>query len=151
MIEQAVHAKAKNLLRRRARSRSMSEAVRESAVDLSIKVRSKLAITVSMVWPMIQPFTIRPLMVILFILRALVEFSLWVLNWRFPAWAFNGIAIKDMTTTGQQIDLRLQQACFWPWQYFMAKKRAWTNMSITRAQYIRYTAARLTILLSINV
>ncbi|KAK5822171.1 N-acetylglucosaminyl transferase component-domain-containing protein [Linnemannia elongata] len=138
MIEQAVHAKAKNLLRRRARSRSMSEAVRESAVDLSIKVRSKLAITVSMVWPMIQPFTIRPLMVILFILRALVEFSLWVLNWRFPAWAFNGIAIKDMTTTGQQIDLRLQQACFWPWQYFMAKKRAWTNMSITRAQYISF-------------
>ena len=129
----------------------MSEAVRESAVDLSIKVRSKLAITVSMVWPMIQPFTIRPLMVILFILRVLVEFSLWVLNWRFPAWAFNGIAIKDMTTTGQQIDLRLQQACFWPWQYFMAKKRAWTNMSITRAQYIRYTAARLIILRSINV
>ncbi|KAG9068944.1 phosphatidylinositol N-acetylglucosaminyltransferase subunit gpi1 [Linnemannia hyalina] len=137
-IEQAVHAKAKNLLRRRARSRSMSEAVRESAVDLSIKVRSKLAITVSMVWPRIQPFTIRPLMVILFVLRALVEFSLWVLNWRFPAWAFNGIAIKDMTTTGQQIDLRLQQACFWPWQYFMAKKRAWTNMSVTRAQYISF-------------
>ncbi|KAG0319994.1 phosphatidylinositol N-acetylglucosaminyltransferase subunit gpi1 [Linnemannia gamsii] len=137
-IEQAVHAKAKNLLRRRARSRSMSEAVRESAVDLSIKVRSKLAITVSMVWPMIQPFTIRPLMVVLFVLRALVEFSLWVLNWRFPAWAFNGIAIKDMTTTGQQIDLRLQQACFWPWQYFMAKKRAWTNTSITRAQYISF-------------
>lgn len=128
----------------------MSEAVRESAVDLSIKVRSKLAITVSKVWPMIQPFTIRPLMVVLFVLRALVEFSLWVLNWRFPAWAFNGIAIKDMTTTGQQIDLRLQQACFWPWQYFMAKKRAWTNTSITRAQYIRYTTARLIILHSIN-
>ncbi|KAG0374861.1 phosphatidylinositol N-acetylglucosaminyltransferase subunit gpi1 [Mortierella sp. AD032] len=66
MIEQAVHAKAKNLLRRRARSRSMSEAVRESAVDLSIKVRSKVAITVSMVWPKIQPFTIRPLIVLLF-------------------------------------------------------------------------------------
>ncbi|KAK3834452.1 MAG: N-acetylglucosaminyl transferase component-domain-containing protein [Linnemannia gamsii] len=138
MIEQAVHAKAKNLLRRRARSRSMSEAVRESAVDLSIKVRSKVAITVSMVWPKIQPFTIRPLIVLLFVLRAIVEFSLWVLNWRFPAWAFNGIAIKDMTTTGQQIDLRLQQACFWPWQYFMAKKRAWTNTSITRAQYISF-------------
>ncbi|KAF9911390.1 phosphatidylinositol N-acetylglucosaminyltransferase subunit gpi1 [Linnemannia zychae] len=136
IIEQAVHSKAKNLLRRRARSRSMSEAVRESAVDLSIKVRSKVAITISTVWPMIQPFTIRPLIVLLFVLRAIVEFSLWVLNWRFPTWAFNGIAIKDMTTTGQQIDLRLQQACFWPWQYFMAKKRAWTNTSITRAQYI---------------
>ncbi|KAF9925834.1 phosphatidylinositol N-acetylglucosaminyltransferase subunit gpi1 [Linnemannia zychae] len=137
-IEQAVHAKAKNLLRRRARSRSMSEAVRESAVDLSIKVRSKLAITTSVVWPMVQPFTIRPLMVLLFVLRAIVEFSLWILNWRFPSWVFNGIAIKDMTTTGQQIDLRLQQACFWPWQYFMAKKRAWTNTSITRAQYISF-------------
>ncbi|KAG9320718.1 hypothetical protein KVV02_000596 [Mortierella alpina] len=136
--EQAIHAKAKNLLRRRARSRSMSEAVRESAVDLSIKVRSKLAITASTLWPVIQPFTIRPLMLILFVLRTMVEISLWILNWKFPAWAFNGIAIKDMTTTGQQIDLRLQQACFWPWQYFMARKKAWTNTSITRAQYISF-------------
>ncbi|KAF9184752.1 TP53-regulated inhibitor of apoptosis 1 [Haplosporangium sp. Z 767] len=137
-MEQAVHAKAKNLLRRRARSRSMSEAVRESAVDLSIKVRSKLGVTVMTLWPMIQPFTIRPLMVIMFVLRALVEISLWILNWRFPSWAFNGIAIKDITTAGQQIDLRLQQACFWPWQYFMARKKAWTNTSITRAQYISF-------------
>ncbi|ORZ07245.1 N-acetylglucosaminyl transferase component-domain-containing protein [Lobosporangium transversale] len=137
-MEQAVHAKAKNLLRRRARSRSMSEAVRESAVDLTIKVRSKLTVAVTTLWPMIQPFTIRPLMVILLILRALVEVSLWVLNLRFPSWVFNGIAVKDMTTTGQQIDLRLQQACFWPWQYFMAKKKAWTNTSITRAQYISF-------------
>ncbi|KAG0055651.1 phosphatidylinositol N-acetylglucosaminyltransferase subunit gpi1 [Gryganskiella cystojenkinii] len=135
-MELAVHAKAKNLLRRRARSRSMSEAVRDSAMDLSIKVRSKLAVTVTTLWPMIQPFTIRPLIVLLFILRAIVEVCLWILNWKFPAWAFNGIAIKDITTTGQQIDLRLQQACFWPWQYFMAKRKAWTNMSITRAQYI---------------
>ncbi|KAF8984045.1 phosphatidylinositol N-acetylglucosaminyltransferase subunit gpi1 [Entomortierella lignicola] len=108
-MEHAIHAKAKNLLRRRARSRSMSEAVRESAVDLSIRVRSRLAVTATTLWPMIQPFTIRPLMVILFVLRMLVEISLWSLNWKFPAWAFNGIAIKDMTTTGQQIDLRLQQ------------------------------------------
>ncbi|KAG0305690.1 phosphatidylinositol N-acetylglucosaminyltransferase subunit gpi1, partial [Dissophora globulifera] len=137
-MEQAVHAKAKNLLRRRARSRSMSEAVRESAVDLSIKVRSKLAITITALWPMVQPFTVRPLMVILFVLRTLVEICLWILNWKFPAWAFNGIAIKDMSTTGQQIDLRLQQACFWPWQFFMAKQKAWNNTSITRAQYISF-------------
>ncbi|KAF9400797.1 phosphatidylinositol N-acetylglucosaminyltransferase subunit gpi1 [Mortierella sp. AD011] len=138
MMENAVHAKAKNLLRRRARSRSMSEAVRESAVDLSIRVRSRLSITATTLWPMIQPFTIRPIMVILFVLRMLVEIILWSLNWKFPAWAFNGIAIKDMTTTGQQIDLRLQQACFWPWQYVMVRKRAWTNTAITRAQYISF-------------
>lgn len=72
------------------------------------------------------------------LLRALVEICLWILNLKCPAWVFNGIAIKDMTTTGQQIDLRLQQACFWPWQYFMARKKAWTNMSITRAQYISF-------------
>ncbi|KAF9214603.1 phosphatidylinositol N-acetylglucosaminyltransferase subunit gpi1 [Podila verticillata] len=136
--EQAVRDKAKHFLRRRARGRSMSEAVRESAVDLSIKVRSKVAVTVTTLWPIIQPFTIRPLMVILFVLRALVEICLWILNLKFPDWAFNGIAIKDMTTTGQQIDLRLQQACFWPWQYFMARKKAWTNTSITRAQYISF-------------
>ncbi|KAF9387480.1 phosphatidylinositol N-acetylglucosaminyltransferase subunit gpi1 [Podila verticillata] len=136
--EQAVRDKAKHFLRRRARGRSMSEAVRESAVDLSIKVRSKVAVTVTTLWPIIQPFTIRPLMVILFALRALVEICLWILNLKFPEWAFNGIAIKDMTTTGQQIDLRLQQACFWPWQYFMARKKAWTNTSITRAQYISF-------------
>ncbi|KAG0033956.1 phosphatidylinositol N-acetylglucosaminyltransferase subunit gpi1 [Podila clonocystis] len=136
--EQAVWDKAKHFLRRRTRGRSMSEAVRDSAVDLSIKVRSKVAVTVTTLWPIIQPFTIRPLMVILFVLRALVEICLWILNLKFPEWAFNGMAIKDMTTTGQQIDLRLQQACFWPWQYFMARKKAWTNTSITRAQYISF-------------
>ncbi|KAK3828960.1 MAG: N-acetylglucosaminyl transferase component-domain-containing protein [Benniella sp.] len=135
-VEQAVHAKAKTLLRRRARSRSVSEAVRESAVDLSIKVRSKL--TMMALWPIAQPFMVWPFMVILSLLRALLEICLWILNLKFPAWVFNGIAIKDMTTTGQQIDLRLQQACFWPWQYFMARKEAWTNMSITRAQYISF-------------
>ncbi|KAG0089950.1 phosphatidylinositol N-acetylglucosaminyltransferase subunit gpi1 [Podila epicladia] len=100
--EKAVWDKAKHFLRRRTRSRSMSEAVRDSAVDLSIKI------------------------------------CLWILNLKFPDWAFNGMAIKDITTTGQQIDLRLQQACFWPWQYFMARKKAWTNTSITRAQYISF-------------
>ncbi|KAF9327125.1 phosphatidylinositol N-acetylglucosaminyltransferase subunit gpi1 [Podila minutissima] len=136
--EQAVWDKAEHFLRRRTRSRSMSEAVRDSAVDLSIKVRSKVAVTVTTLWPIIQPFTVRPLMVILFVLRALVEICLWILNLKFPDWVFNGMAIKDMTTTGQQIDLRLQQACFWPWQYFMARKKAWTNTSITRAQYISF-------------
>ncbi|KAF9428548.1 phosphatidylinositol N-acetylglucosaminyltransferase subunit gpi1 [Podila epigama] len=136
--EQAVRNKAKNFLRRRARGRSMSEAVRDSAVDLSMKVRSKVAVTVTTLWPIIQPFTIRPLIMVLFVLRLIVEICLWILNLKFPDWAFNGMAIKDMTTTGQQIDLRLQQACFWPWQYFMARKKAWTNMSITRAQYISF-------------
>ncbi|KAG0330692.1 phosphatidylinositol N-acetylglucosaminyltransferase subunit gpi1 [Podila humilis] len=136
--EQTVRKKADHFAKRRARSRSMSEAVRDSAIDLTIKVRSKVAVTVATLWPIVQPFTIRPLMVILFVLRALVEICLWILNLKFPGWAFNGIAVKDITTTGQQIDLRLQQACFWPWQYFMARKKAWTNTSITRAQYISF-------------
>ncbi|CAB5172650.1 unnamed protein product [Rhizophagus irregularis] len=36
----------------------------------------------------------------------------------------------------QQIDLRLQQACFWPWQYMLLRRRDWTNTATTRAQYI---------------
>ncbi|KAG0241250.1 phosphatidylinositol N-acetylglucosaminyltransferase subunit gpi1 [Actinomortierella wolfii] len=137
-LEQAAHAKAKKYLRRRTRSRSMSEAVRESAVDLSMKVRSKVAITAWALKPVVQPFITRPFMVLLAAGRLLIEIALYILNWKFPPWIFNGIAIKDLSTTGQQIDLRLQQACFWPWQYIMVRKRAWINTSVTRAQYISF-------------
>ncbi|KAG0268816.1 phosphatidylinositol N-acetylglucosaminyltransferase subunit gpi1 [Actinomortierella ambigua] len=137
-LEQAAHAKAKKYLRRRTRSRSMSEAVRESAVDLSMRVRSKVAITAWALKPIVQPFITRPLMVVLAVGRLLIEIALYVLNWRLPPWLLNGIAVKDLSTTGQQIDLRLQQVCFWPWQYIMVRKRAWTNTSVTRAQYISF-------------
>ncbi|KAF9977837.1 phosphatidylinositol N-acetylglucosaminyltransferase subunit gpi1 [Actinomortierella ambigua] len=137
-LEQAAHAKAKKYLRRRTRSRSMSEAVRESAVDLGMRVRSKVAITAWALKPVVQPFITRPLMVLLALGRLLIEIALYILNWRLPPWLLNGIAVKDLSTTGQQIDLRLQQACFWPWQYIMVRKRAWTNTSVTRAQYISF-------------
>lgn len=37
-----------------------------------------------------------------------------------------------------QVDLRLQQLCFWPGQYMLIRKRRWANTAATRAQYIRY-------------
>ena len=37
----------------------------------------------------------------------------------------------------QQLDLRLQQACFWPWQYTLVRRRDLANIATTRAQYIR--------------
>ncbi|CAI2181191.1 10048_t:CDS:10, partial [Funneliformis geosporum] len=69
-------------------------------------------------------------------LRIFAEIVLWILNLRFPPFMFNGMALKDLSATSQQIDLRLQQACFWPWQYMLLRRRDWTNTATTRAQYI---------------
>ncbi|RGB43993.1 N-acetylglucosaminyl transferase component-domain-containing protein [Rhizophagus diaphanus] len=71
-------------------------------------------------------------------LRIFAEMVLWILNLRFPPSMFNGMALKDLSATSQQIDLRLQQACFWPWQYMLLRRRDWTNTATTRAQYISF-------------
>ncbi|RUP48458.1 hypothetical protein BC936DRAFT_144533 [Jimgerdemannia flammicorona] len=87
-------------------------------------------------WPLLRPAIVHPLMLVLFVVRLVAEGALFLLNLRFPKWILNGVALKDLSAAAQQIDLRLQQACFWPWQYMLLRRRNWANMATTRAQYI---------------
>ncbi|ORX98268.1 Gpi1-domain-containing protein [Basidiobolus meristosporus CBS 931.73] len=80
----------------------------------------------------------QPLWIVLFMARVLAELALTFLNLNLPPWLLNGASLKDLTATGQQIELRLRLACFWPWQYSTLRKKRWTDSDITRAHYINF-------------
>ncbi|KAL9085949.1 MAG: hypothetical protein Q9159_004449 [Coniocarpon cinnabarinum] len=50
------------------------------------------------------------------------------------------IALRDLSASAQQVDLRLQQFCYWPVQYMTLKKRKddWESCSNNHAEYIRF-------------
>lgn len=85
----------------------------------------------------LQRLLLGPTLCLLFVFYCLAQLTLQILNTRLPQFPFNGVAIKDLSTAGQQIDLRLQQLYFWPRQYSMLRKRNWANTAETRAYYIR--------------
>ncbi|GAB5592264.1 pig-Q [Umbelopsis nana] len=86
----------------------------------------------------LRSFIIGPGMGLLFVVRFLIEITLFVLNLQMPKWILNGVALKDLSAAAQQVDLRLQQLCFWPGQYMLVRKRRWANTAATRAQYISF-------------
>ena len=49
-------------------------------------------------------------------------------------------ALTDISATAQQVDLRLQQFCYWPIQYLTLKerKKQWECISTNHSEYIRF-------------
>ncbi|CAO3662791.1 unnamed protein product [Umbelopsis ramanniana] len=86
----------------------------------------------------LRSFIIGPGMGLLFVVRFMIEIILYVLNLQLPKWILNGVALKDLSAAALQVDLRLQQLCFWPGQYMLIRKRRWANTAATRAQYISF-------------
>lgn len=69
--------------------------------------------------------------------RAAGEVFLRILEWRlFPESA----ALKDVSATAQQVDIRLQQFCYWPIQYLTLskRKRTWQSITNSHPEYIRF-------------
>ena len=69
--------------------------------------------------------------------RVIAEVILRVLEWRLrPDYA----ALKDISATAQQVDIRLQQFCYWPFQYLTLRKRKndWESMTMSHPDYIRF-------------
>ncbi|RHZ77639.1 hypothetical protein Glove_174g122 [Diversispora epigaea] len=124
--------------RRNRRSTSVSETVKKSALGIGIFVKDIALYPIYHLVPIIRPLLAHPIILFLMLVRIFAEVILWILNLRFPPWVFNGTALKDLFATSQQIDLRLQQACFWPWQYMLLRRRDWSNTAMTRAQYISF-------------
>ncbi|RIA98495.1 N-acetylglucosaminyl transferase component-domain-containing protein [Glomus cerebriforme] len=120
--------------RRNCHSISVSESMLRSAIF----IKKGFFYPIKYLLPFIRPILVQPIIVFLMLVRIFAEMVLWILNLRFPSSMFNGMALKDLSATSQQIDLRLQQACFWPWQYMLLRRRDWTNTSTTRAQYISF-------------
>lgn len=69
--------------------------------------------------------------------RMVAEIVLRVLEWRpHPESA----ALKDISATAQQVDIRLQQFCYWPIQYLTLRKRKddWESITDRHPDYIRF-------------
>ncbi|KAF4508480.1 hypothetical protein G6O67_004851 [Ophiocordyceps sinensis] len=51
-----------------------------------------------------------------------------------------GAALKDISATAQQIEIRLQQFCYWPMQYSTLRQRKmnWSSVNTSHPDYIRF-------------
>jgi phosphatidylinositol glycan class Q protein len=116
------------------RSLSVSERVVESATTL-------WGYVMAMIWDIITvwvyPVLRRGFVIGLICHRIIAELILRVLEWRLrPDYA----ALKDISATAQQVDIRLQQFCYWPMQYLKLRKRKndWESVTINHPDYIRF-------------
>ncbi len=69
--------------------------------------------------------------------RIAAEVVLQVVEWRPRS---ESAALKDVSATAQQVDIRLQQFCYWPLQYITLRKRKddWESVTTSHPEYIRF-------------
>lgn len=122
--------------RRLKRALSVSEHVVESAKDLGDYLYNALE---SVAWVWIWPFLSQVFVSILMANRIAAEVTLRILHWRTPA-SPDAPALKDISATAQQLDIRLQQFCYWPIQYLALRKRkaGWGSITNSHPDYIRF-------------
>ncbi|KIW02765.1 uncharacterized protein PV09_05829 [Verruconis gallopava] len=119
---------------RSRRAKSVSERVVQTANNLWDFV-------LLTIWHVVTVW-IYPVMTQLFVYglvahRIAGEGILLVLDWRlFPRQA----ALKDVSATAQQVDIRLQQFCYWPIQYMTLRQRkqTWQSNTNSHPEYIRF-------------
>jgi phosphatidylinositol N-acetylglucosaminyltransferase subunit Q len=119
---------------RTRRSMSAAERVVESATTLwdYLLLQAWQVVTV---W--IYPSLRRIFVIGLICHRLIAETILRILEWRLrPGYA----ALKDVSATAQQVDIRLQQFCYWPIQYLTLIKRKddWESITTSHPDYIRF-------------
>jgi len=120
--------------RRSRRSLSVSERVVESATTMRDFV-------ILAVWQLITlylyPVVRRGFVIGLLCHRVVAEALLLLLEWR-PKPDF--AALKDISATAQQVEIRLQQFCYWPMQYVTLRKRKkdWESVTTSHPDYIRF-------------
>lgn len=119
---------------RQKRSLSVSEMVVESASTVwDYFVVAIWHLTTVWVYPIIT----RIFVVGLICHRGVAEIVLRILEWRPHS---GSAALKDVSATAQQIDIRLQQFCYWPIQYLTLRKRKddWESVTDSHPDYIRF-------------
>jgi phosphatidylinositol glycan class Q protein len=120
--------------RRMKRALSVSERVVESANNLWDYIYASLWYFLTVwVWPVAAQLFILGLMAH----RIAAEYILRFLDRRLSP---DAPALKDISATAQQIDIRLQQFCYWPIQYITLRKRktSWGSITNSHPEYIRF-------------
>ncbi|KAI1370807.1 Gpi1-domain-containing protein [Hypoxylon crocopeplum] len=116
------------------RTLSVSERVVEHAVNMRDYVIVWLwDMTVLYVFPIIR----KAFVLLLLGHRIAAEALLLVLEWRARP---NSPALKDVSATAQQVEIRLQQFCYWPMQYvkLRLRKNDWDSVTTSHPDYIRF-------------
>lgn len=121
--------------RRTERAQSVGERVVKSANIIWASVNGAL----SHLWAV----WMYPLIAYVFVLaliaqRFMSEIALRALDWR--AGSSDSPALKDLSATAQQLDIRLQQLCYWPIQFMTLRKRKenWASITTSHPDYIRF-------------
>ncbi|MCJ1350318.1 MAG: phosphatidylinositol N-acetylglucosaminyltransferase subunit gpi1 [Icmadophila ericetorum] len=119
---------------RQKRSLSVSERVVESATTVWDYILVGI-------WHMLTLW-IFPVLTRIFIIglichRCVAEVILYILEWRLRP---ESAALRDLSATAQQVDIRLQQFCYWPIQYTTLRKRKddWESKTDRHPDYIRF-------------
>ena len=115
---------------RQRRALSVSERVVESASTIWDFIMSIVCL-----W--VFPIILETFKIGLICHRLVAELILRILEWRIHA---NSAALKDISATAQQYDIRLQQFCYWPIQYTTLRKRKndWDSVTDSHPDYIRF-------------
>ncbi|KAA8646091.1 phosphatidylinositol N-acetylglucosaminyltransferase [Aspergillus tanneri] len=116
--------------------RSMS--VGERVVESASTVWDLFVLAVSYVfWQWIWPIVTSIFVIGLVFHRTVAEIVLQVLEWRARP---DAAALKDISATAQQVDIRLQQFCYWPIQYAKLRQRKdnWESVTTSHPDYIRF-------------
>lgn len=122
--------------RRMKRALSVSELMVESANNLWDYVFLAFWYAVNVwIWPLLRQAFVITLMAN----RICAEGVLQVLHWRLTS-APDAPSLKDISATAQQIDIRLQQFCYWPIQHLTLRKSrsGWGSITNSHPDYIRF-------------
>ena len=133
-LEKLLQKNVSRIGTRPKRALSVSERVVESATTMR-------DMAVVWIWNMFTIY-ILPVVKKVFVLglmlhRMAAEMLLRVLEWRArPKYA----ALKDISATAQQVEIRLQQFCYWPMQYvtLRLRKNDWESVTTSHPDYIRF-------------
>ncbi|KAL2194845.1 putative N-acetylglucosaminyl-phosphatidylinositol protein [Corynascus similis CBS 632.67] len=133
-LEKLLQKNVSRIGTRPKRSLSVSERVVESATTArDMMVVWMWHLFTVYVWPIIKRVFVMGLMAH----RIAAEVLLRVLEWRAqPRYA----ALKDISATAQQVEIRLQQFCYWPMQYvtLRLRKNDWESVTTSHPDYIRF-------------
>ncbi|KAI0179671.1 Gpi1-domain-containing protein [Hypoxylon sp. FL1284] len=133
-LEQLLQKNVPLIGTRPKRTLSVSERVVEHAVNMKDYV-------ILWIWDMAILYAfpiIRGIFVLVLIgHRFAAEALLQVLEWRARP---ESPAIKDVSATAQQVEIRLQQFCYWPMQYvkLRLRKNDWDSVTDSHPDYIRF-------------
>lgn len=133
-LDQTLQKNVGRLGPRPRRAQSVSERVVESATTMRNFVLHQLwALFTVYLFPTIR----RGFCLFLLGHRMVAEVLLTVLEFRPKP---GGAALKDISATAQQIEIRLQQFCYWPMQYSTLRQRKmnWASVTTSHPNYIRF-------------